>query len=130
MKIFSTNDLIKKIEDYQNINKILKEKSHHFVFDCPLEKSFVTKPEFIWIGVNPGDDAGDWNKTAGKNSQETRAFDFQENVGRSRNSKRRIQNIKTFLGPEIFKKTTHTELFFWGSRDTKKDLLIATELNF
>ena len=25
MKIFSTNDLIKKIEDYQNINKILKE---------------------------------------------------------------------------------------------------------
>ena len=94
MKIFSTNDLIKKIEDYQNINKILKEKSHHFVFDCPLEKSFVTKPEFIWIGVNPGDDAGDWDKTAGKNSQETRAFDFQENVGRSRNSQRRRKQFK------------------------------------
>ena len=35
-ELFSTSDLISKIRQFQEKNTILKKKSHHFVFDCPL----------------------------------------------------------------------------------------------
>jgi len=115
--MFSTSDLIKKIRNYQNKNPELL-KSHHFVFDCPFGKEKNIKPDFIWMGVNPGKDCDDWKTTKGKNDEETRDINFQDIYKRSTNSKTRMTKIKKFLGYEHFNKTTHTELFFWGSRNT------------
>ena len=121
MSVFSTTDIIKEIREYQEKESLLKEKSHHFVFDCPLDFSISCKPDFIWIGVNPGNDKKDWERTNGFNDEETRDRDFQETCGRSPLSKTRKTKIKNFLGKNIFDKTTHTELFFWCSENTGKD---------
>ena len=118
-KVFSTTDLIEQIRDYQNKNSELL-RSHHFVFDCPLGSNTQLKPEFIWMGINPGKDEEDWKKTKNKNDEETRDRNFQNLYQRSKNSKTRMTKIKNFLGFETFNKTTHTELFFWGSKDTNK----------
>ncbi len=119
--IFSTSDLITKVREYQEKNTILKEKSHHFVFDCPFNKTINIKPSFIWIGVNPGADKNDWAKTNYKNSEETRDYDFQEECGRSEHSEKRMNKVRKFLGNEFYNITTHTELFFWCSDNTTSD---------
>ena len=118
---FITSDLIQQIRDYQAQNRVLKEQSHHFVFDCPFDANAIEKPKYIWIGLNPGDDTDDWAKTNNKNSEETRDFNFQEKYGRGSRSQKRMDKVKKFLGEEFFSFTTHTELFFWGSKDTSKD---------
>ena len=118
---FSTSDLILQIRNYQDQHSILKEKSHHFVFDCPLNPSFTEKPDFVWMGLNPGRDEDNWEKTKGKNDEETRDRDFQDLYGRSENSKDRLRDIKKFLGETTFDRTTHTELFFWCSNNIDKD---------
>ncbi len=117
MSTFTSSDLINKIKDYQNKNSELL-KSHHFVFDCPFGKNKKIKPDYIWMGVNPGKDDQDWKITGEKNDEETRDRNFQDIYGRSTNSKTRMTKIKNFLGDKCFEKTTHTELFFWGSKNT------------
>ena len=68
-KVFSTTDLIEQIINYQNKNSELL-RSHYFVFDCPLGSNTQLKPEFIWMGINPGKDEEDWKKTKNKNDEE------------------------------------------------------------
>ena len=116
MSEFSTTDLIERIRNYQDVHTELK-KSHHFVFDCPLDSTYRGKPDYVWFGVNPGSDCEDWKRSA-KNSEETRDFDFQTECGRSSASANRMNKLRGFLGPERFKRTTHCELFFWCSKDT------------
>ncbi|MCB6182577.1 hypothetical protein LIN78_03305 [Leeia sp. TBRC 13508] len=113
-------DLIERIRNYQIEKKLLK-KSHHFVFDCPLNFSRPCHPRYIWIGLNPGDDNSDWETTDQKNDEETRDRNFQEVYGRSRGSKTRMTKMRHFLGQEVFDQTTHTELFFWCSRNLQND---------
>ena len=68
---FQSSDLIQKIRDYQDTHTELK-KSHHFVFDCPLDKAHAGKPDFVWLGLNPGSDETDWQKwPSGPNMEET-----------------------------------------------------------
>tara|TARA_Y100001936_G_C15887501_1_gene566183 strand:- start:169 stop:864 length:696 start_codon:yes stop_codon:yes gene_type:complete len=126
-KVFSTSDLIQQIRDYQKQHPILLEKSHHFVFDCPLNNDKKNcKPDYLFIGINPGDDTSDWSRTNNENAEETRDSNFQEDFGRSTNSKSRMTKLKNFLGEigeDIFDKTTHTELFFWCSKDKDKDFI-------
>ena len=116
-----TSDLIKEIKAYQNRNFELLRKSHHFVFDCPLNFKNSRKTEYIWMGLNPGSDESDWAKTNGRNDEETRDRDFQEIYGRSAGSKTRKTKIKNFLGQNVFDKTTHTGLFFWCSKNLQND---------
>lgn len=113
---FSTTDLIEQIRSYQEKHTVLL-KSHHFVFDCPLDRANVAEPDFIWFGVNPGTDEEDWRRFS-TNSEETRGFDFQAECGRSAASARRMEKLRRFLGADRFRRTTHCELFFWCSRDT------------
>ena len=121
MTVFSTSHLIQEIRDYQTKNSELLEKSHHFVFDCPFKVGEVNKPGYVWMGLNPGSDLGDWEKTHGQNDEESRDRDFQEIFSRSRGSKTRQTKIKKFLGEEIFKATTLTEVFFWCSKNLQDD---------
>ena len=119
--MFNSSDLISQIKEYQEKHSVLSLKSHHFVFDCPFDSEAIETPDFIWIGLNPGGDQDDWAKTDGKNDEETRDRNFQEIYGRSSLSKRRMTKVRNFLGNNNFRKTTHTELFFWCSKDTNKD---------
>ena len=125
-----TSDLIKEIRDYQIKNPELLKKSHHFVFDCPLNFNTSSESDYIWMGLNPGNDEDDWSKTSGRNEEETRERDFQEIYGRSRGSKTRKTKIKNFLGQKVFNKTTHTELFFWCSKDLQNDFQIRYGTSF
>ena len=120
-KVFSTTDLIEQIRDYQNKNSELLE-SHHFVFDCPLECEGLggntkLKPEFIWMGINPGNDEESWEKT-NENTEETRDRNFQLDK-RTDHSNKMMKKLKKCLGNVNFTKTTLTEMFFWGSDDIK-----------
>lgn len=113
---FSTSDLNERIRDHQDAHSELK-RSHHFVFDCPLESMYTGKPDYIWFGVNPGSDDEDWTQH-GENTEETRDYDFQLERGRSEASTKRMKKIRKFLGPDRFGRTTHCELFFWCSKNT------------
>ena len=121
MPHIDTSDLIREIKEYQSRNVELLKKSHHFVFDCPLDFQNSDETNYIWMGLNPGNDTDDWLKTNGRNDEETRDRDFQEIFGRSRGSKRRKTQIKNFSGSSIFRKTTHTKLFFWCSKKLTDD---------
>ena len=117
-RTFQSSDLIQKIRDYQETHTELK-KSHHFVFDCPLDKAHAGKPDFVWLGLNPGSDETDWQKwPSGPNMEETRDCDFQVKYGRSPGSEKRMKQLRQFLGNDLFSRTTHCELFFWCSPDT------------
>ena len=72
MPNIDTSDLIRAIKEYQNRNVELLQKSHHFVFDCPLDFQNSDVTDYIWIGLNPGNDEDDWFKTNGRNDEETR----------------------------------------------------------
>jgi len=130
MPNIDTSDLIRAIKEYQSRNVELLKKSHHFVFDCPLDFQNSDVTDYIWMGLNPGNDEDDWEKTKGRNDEETRDRDFQEIFGRSRGSKTRKTKLKNFLGPSIFRRTTHTELFFWCSKNLNQDFQKRYETSF
>lgn len=113
---FSTSDLIMEVRRYEQEHRELLE-SHHFVFDCPLDRTNVAKPDIIWFGVNPGQDEEDWRRRPAR-SEETRDHDFQAECGRSKASAERMEKLRQFLGAGVFRRTTHCELFFWCSKDT------------
>jgi len=72
----------------------------------------MSKPDYIWMGLNPRNDSPDWERTSNKNDEETRERNFQEIFGRSRSSKARMTKVERFLGTDYFHSTTHTKLFF------------------
>lgn len=117
---FSTSDLIQQIRRYQSRpeNRELL-RSHHFVFDCPLDPDYREKPDYLWFGINPGGDDADWERLP-CNAEETRDYDFQVEYGRSSASSKRLDNVRDFLGTARFQLTSHCELFFWCSRNTGK----------
>ena len=127
---FYTSDLIAKIRDYQSRNQELMRNSHHFVFDCPFGLASDAKPKYIWMGLNPGDDTNDWSVTENKNSEETRDYDFQRAIVRSSGSARRMTKLRSFLGDEVFNLTTHTQLFFWCSKNIKEDFYNRYQTSF
>ena len=115
---FETTDLIERIRAYQSENAELL-RSHHFVFDCPLDQQYTRKPRFVWIGVNPGSDCDDWMRLP-ENTEESRDYDFQIEHGRSEGSANRLSNLRHFVGENVFCRMTHSQWFFWGSKDATK----------
>lgn len=115
---FVTTDLIERIRVYQSDNPELL-RSHHFVFDCPLDPRHTDKPRFVWIGVNPGSDCDDWARLP-HNTEESREYDFQVEQGRSEGSESRLNNLRHFVGQSVFRSMTHSQWFFWGSKNASK----------
>jgi hypothetical protein len=91
--------------------------SHHFVFDLPLGVPVKNSGEleFIVMGFNPGETPNDWS-TWNKNTEETRQFDFREELnlprGRSSARWRKLTNFFTRGKRAVF-----TEMFFWSSNN-------------
>ena len=90
----------------------------------------MSKPDYIWMGLNPGNDSPDWERTSNKNDEETRERNFQEIFGRSRSSKERMTKAERFLGTDYFHSTTHTKLFFWCSNGISSDFELRYGTSF
>ena len=111
-----TSDLIQRVRDRRALYPELR-KSHHFVFDCPLDRTFQGQSEYIWLSVHPSEGDDDWNLCP-TNTEETRDYNFQLEHGPSVGSQRRLKKLRWFLGDELFQSTTLTMLFFWSVSDT------------
>src|SRR5208337_2764288 len=110
---------IQDIRDYTSNNQELRDEAHHFVYDLPLDRTAGT-PEFVWMGVNPGETGvktlktGDWEVPGP--TEETWLFAFNDHIPPSRSSKRWKGKIhRLFDGKPV----VLAELFFWSasSRD-------------
>ncbi len=77
---------LEKIREFTQENPELL-KSHHFLFNCPLNKEF-DKAEALVIGINPGESDNDWNFQDNLPTEESNEFDFQEEMGNVRSSVR------------------------------------------
>ena len=92
------------------------KKSHHFVFDSPLDRGYGGRTGYVWLSVHPGDGEDDWTLCP-RNTEETRVYNFQYEYGPSVGSQRRLKKLRWFLGDEMFCRTTLTMLYFWSVRD-------------
>ena len=114
-----TSDLIQRIRDRSTNYPELKE-AHHFVFDCPLDRSYQGPSEYVWLSVYPSEGDDDWNLCP-HNTEETRDYNFQLEHGRSIGSQRRLKKLRWFLGDELYRLTTLTMQFFWSVKNTGTD---------
>jgi hypothetical protein len=91
------------------------QKAHHFLFDLPIDRD-AGKPEFVVIGVNPGESAGDWRLHPKGREQETWKRDFHEatDAPRSPGSKKWRANARFFSND---RPVVLAELFFWSSKN-------------
>jgi len=92
-------------------------KSHHFLFNCPLNKEF-DKAEALVIGINPGESYDDWNFQDNLPTEESNEFDFHEEMGHERTEMRWSRLCKEYLGSN---KIVLSEFFFWSSRQVGED---------
>lgn len=111
-----TSDLIQRIRDRNTAYPELK-KAHHFVFDCPLDRSYQVPSEYVWLSVHPSEGDDDWNLCP-HNTEETRDYNFQLEHGPSVGSQGRLKKLRWFLGDELFQRTTLTMQFFWSVNNT------------
>ena len=112
-----TNDLFQRIRNRSTVHLEL-QKAHHFVFDCPLDRSYRGRAEYVWLSVHPSEGDDDWDLCP-HNMEETRDWNFQLEYGPSVGSQRRLKKLRWFLGDETFRHTTLTMLFFWSVSDIR-----------
>lgn len=89
-------------------------QAHHFLYD--LRHPRDARPEFLVLGVNPGETARDW-ETAPAPTEETSEHDFHTASGSGRSSIRWANAAAYFLdgAPYVL-----SELFFWSSSDSRQ----------
>jgi hypothetical protein len=87
------------------------QQAHHFLYDLRSPQDGV--PEYVVMGVNPGETQNDWAMVAVP-TEETSRYDFHEEHGRGRSSIRWSRAASYFLDGADH---VLTELFFWSSRD-------------
>lgn len=107
--------LIKNIElisEYTAHHSELKA-AHHFLYDlrCPRGG----KPEYVVMGVNPGETDHDW-KIAPEPTEETSRFDFHAGHSVGTSAKKWASSVQYFLGDADY---VLAELFFWSSYDSR-----------
>lgn len=85
--------------------------AHHFLYDLRHPKH--GKPEFVVMGVNPGETAYDWT-IAPEPTEETSRYDFHMDRGGGRSAIRWSKAASYFLDGSDY---VLTELFFWSSYD-------------
>ena len=101
---------LKDIREYTQNNRELK-KSHHFLFNCPLDKKSKIA-NVIVMGLNPGEAKTDWGYETNLPTEESSEFDFHDEFGKGRSSVRWSQLCEDYLpNSNIFL----SEFFFWSS---------------
>lgn len=85
--------------------------AHHFLYDLRFPKD--GKPQFVVMGVNPGETAHDW-QIAPVPTEETSRYDFHDEVGSGRSAIRWSKAARYFLDDADY---VLAELFFWSSYD-------------
>lgn len=89
-------------------------RAHHWLYD--LRSPPVGKPNFVIMGINPGESPSDW-EAAPEPTEETSRYDWFEDKKRSRSSIRWSQLAAWFLDAKPY---VMAELFLWSSRDMKE----------
>lgn len=109
--------------------------AHHFLYDLRFPKD--GKPQFVIMGVNPGETHHDW-VIAPEPTEETSRYDFHDEVGAGRSAIRWSKAAQYFLGDADY---VLAEIFFWSSYDSRifrerfgpmeksRHLAICTEMN-
>jgi hypothetical protein len=100
---------IHAIRKYTAENKDL-QNAHHFLYDLRINKS--TRPEFLVMGLNPGEASNAW-KLYPSNTEETSLFDFMDDA---RREIRWTKDIVDICGSD---KIVQSEHFFWSSKSLK-----------
>lgn len=110
-----TGRLLKNIERLAAYTAEHAELSaaHHFLYDLRFPKHGT--PQFVVMGVNPGETAHDW-KIAPTPTEETSRYDFHDEVGSGRSAIRWSSAARYFLDDADY---VLAELFFWSSYDHK-----------
>ncbi len=108
-KTTQLKNLNERILNYTNQHEDL-QKSHHWLFDLPPFKDEQLNPEYIVMGINPGESN---EKQFPSIVQETRFFDFHESiyVGKREDlnwTKKIFDILRT-------RKVIQTEMFFWST---------------
>ena len=102
--------ILKDIREYPQNHHELK-KSHHFLFNCPLDKESKIA-DVIVMGLNPGESKKDWEYGTILPTEESSEFDFHDRFGRGRSSVRWSQLCQDYLpNSNVFL----SEFFFWSS---------------
>ncbi len=87
--------------------------AHHFLYDLRFPKE--GNPQFVVMGVNPGETEQDW-RIAPKPTEETSRYDFHDEVGPGRSAIRWSKAARYFLDDADY---VLAELFFWSSYDSR-----------
>ena len=103
---------IERLADYTAAHPELGE-AHHFLYDLRFPKE--GNPQFVVMGVNPGETEQDWC-IAPKPTEETSRYDFHDEVGPGRSAIRWSQAARYFLDDADY---VLAELFFWSSYDSR-----------
>lgn len=98
------------IRAYTEANEELK-RAHHFLFD--LRSPPDGRPEFVVMGINPGEVPSDWEKSPTP-TEETSEYDFHVERGSGRSAIRWAKACNFFLDGNDY---VLAELFFWSSAD-------------
>jgi hypothetical protein len=88
-------------------------KAHHFLYD--LKHPQTGCPEYVVMGVNPGETENDW-VIAPQPTEETSRYDFHNELGRGRSAIRWTKAARFFLDNANY---VLAELFFWSSYDSR-----------
>ena len=87
--------------------------AHHFLYD--LRHPEKGQPDYVVMGVNPGETDYDW-KIAPQPTEETSRYDFHKEAGGGRSSIRWTKASRFFLDNADY---VLAELFFWSSYDSR-----------
>lgn len=85
--------------------------AHHFLYDLRFPKE--GSPQFVVMGVNPGETDQDW-QIAPEPTEETSRYDFHDEVGPGRSAIRWSKAARYFLDEADY---VLAEIFFWSSYD-------------
>tara|TARA_B100000925_G_C21856319_1_gene407965 strand:- start:90 stop:755 length:666 start_codon:yes stop_codon:yes gene_type:complete len=110
------SETLEKIRKYTKNNHELG-KSHHFLFNCPLNKG-LDFADVLVVGLNPGEADSDWQYCSDLPTEESSEFDFHDALGKGRSSVRWSQLCDDYLpNSNIFL----SEFFFWSSKNLNKE---------
>jgi hypothetical protein len=112
--IMKLSKTLEEIRKYTERNFELT-KSHHFLFNLPLEKNTETA-DIIVIGLNPGEHSNDWNLSKVL-TEETNEYDFHHELGNGRLSLSWSKKCIEYLPS---KNIYQSEFFFWSSSNIDK----------
>jgi len=114
----SLADTIKEVRAYTRAHPELL-RAHHFLYDLPLRPTRLSA-RFVVIGVNPGEQKGDWEVWP-EPTEETSLFDFRAELGSRPPASLRWRDLtKKFCQTD---EVVMTEFFPWSSANLGQDFL-------